>query len=237
MKVKLNVFRTWVLAKSQARPNPRWRNLVSPIKRCGQLLQGQHILCQLSAIACLKVSADGFWHALSCVLFLSATTFEEVAKLLQHRSSTGVAHTLCRPFMKTSLIYNGIRQFFSRALNAHSFFGRSSSDPQLVSRSTLFQNDQHVVHPHQPHSGGSPSSPCVLLPLRPLHRPPPFPDWHGLLSSSALALHFKHGEWTLRFSIDAPSGCTLCRSVRIQALRSDTTDILNRYFDLEVKIL
>ena len=44
--------------KSQARPNPRWRNLVSPINRCGQFASGA--VCPLSTIACWTVSAEGF---------------------------------------------------------------------------------------------------------------------------------------------------------------------------------
>ena len=54
-------FGNRALAESQARPNPGWRILVSPINRCGQLLQAQHIPCQLSALASRKVSAQRIW--------------------------------------------------------------------------------------------------------------------------------------------------------------------------------
>ena len=51
-------FGNKALAESQARPNPRWRILVSPINRCGRLLRAHHIPCQLSALASWKVSAE-----------------------------------------------------------------------------------------------------------------------------------------------------------------------------------
>ena len=48
--------------------------------------------------------------------------------------------------------------FFTVAERALSFFGRTSSGLQQVPRSTLFQTDQHVVDPHQPHFWGALSS-------------------------------------------------------------------------------
>ena len=80
-----------------------------------------------------------------------------------------------------------------------------------------------------------PPSPCVLLPLRPFHRPPPFSSLTCPLVLIRTCSGLQRGKWTLRFSIDAPSGFTLCRSVQIPTLRSCATDILNRYFDLETE--
>ena len=123
------------------------------------LLQVQCVHCpQLRAGQCrLKGSARAkwllcFWHALSCVLFLSATTFEEVTKLVQHRSCTHFVSSVQKKSLnwrwmnmhrkRAMRVITEFVSIFTVAERALSFFWRTSSGPQQVPRSTLFQTDQ-----------------------------------------------------------------------------------------------
>ena len=78
----------------------------TPMKQRGQLLQGRHIPCHLSALACLKVSAEEFCArgVISSLLARCRMSSSSVQPLLRKSGtyrSREVAHTSCRPSNKT----------------------------------------------------------------------------------------------------------------------------------------
>ena len=196
------------------------------MNQCGQLLQWHDIPCHLSAFACLKVSAEEFCARGVTSSLLArrrvssssrATTVEEVGNVLQQRSCTHFVSSVKKHshwrWKDIHLGQQGTRQFFH----------------EHQSRTEFFCSAVHLVHSHDLHCfepismsshfgvPSRPPSPCVLLPLRPVHRPLPFPHFHGLLSSSAREPDSSVGngrcELPLMHLLGARSGAA-CRSRR-----------------------
>ena len=135
--------------KRSQKARRRWRILVSPINRCGQLLQAHHIQCQLSALASWKVSAEGICARGVTSLLLARVVVCLVPQCKHFRESreTTAAQellTLCVARSK-KILSSGVGRTYnvrgqcassrnSSFFHEHcsctvSFFGRSSADP------------------------------------------------------------------------------------------------------------